>query len=142
MIAIRDATIDDVPELERIRGLVRENRLSTPIPRERLLAAIETRGRCWVAISGKKIVGFSAADLQDSCIWALFLLPHWEGQGLGRALLERAVEWLAQRGCSTIWLNTAAGTRAEGFYEHLGWKRAGFTDKGEVRFELSFPLPK
>ncbi len=136
MITFRRATFEDVFELERIRGLVRENQLSSTIPRERLLAALDTRGRGWVAIDGESIVGFSMADLPDSSIWALFLLPEWEGKGLGRSLLDCAVSWLGQKECSKIWLSTAPGTRAEGFYEHLGWKRTGLTDKGEVRFEL------
>ena len=72
-------------------------------------------------------------------IWALFLLPEWEGQGLGRDLLERAVGWLWGEGCESIWLTTEPGSRAEGFYAHLGWTRAGMTDKGEVRFELQRP---
>ena len=35
-----------------------------------------------------------------------------------------------------IWLTTEPGSRAEGFYAHLGWAPAGVTDKGEVRFEF------
>ena len=72
-------------------------------------------------------------------IWALFLLPEWEGRGLGRVLLEQAVEWLWREGCERIWLTTEAGSRAEGFYARLGWAPVGVTDKGEVRFELQCP---
>jgi GNAT superfamily N-acetyltransferase len=133
---IREATRDDLDDLQRIRALVRENRLSYRIPDERVLAALEARGRGWVAEHDGEAVGFSIADLEDGSIWALFLLPEWEGRGLGRALLERAVAWLEREGCPRVWLSTAPGTRAEGFYARLGWERVGLTEHGEVRFEL------
>ncbi|HYP28370.1 MAG TPA: GNAT family N-acetyltransferase [Blastocatellia bacterium] len=136
MTTIREATFDDIADLERVRALVRENKLSTPIPRERIVAALEARGRGWVAVSDGEVVGFSMADREESSIWALFLLPEWEGRGLGRRLLDTAVGWLRAQGHHTIWLSTGAGTRAEGFYEHLGWRRTGVTASGEVRFEL------
>lgn len=137
MYLIREATLDDVAALERVRALVRENKLSTPIPRERLIAALEERGRGWVADHEGKVVGFSFADDKETSIWALFLLPEWEGKGIGRALLGRAVEWLWSRGHLRIWLTTEPGTRAESFYKHLGWQRTGVTPSGEVRFELT-----
>ena len=132
---IREATRDDLDDLQRVRALVRENRLSFRIPDERVLAAIETRGRGWVAEHDGEMVGFSMADLEDGSIWALFLLPEWEGRGLGRALLDRAVAWLEGQGCARVWLSTGPGTRAEGFYARLGWERVGMTEGGEVRFE-------
>ena len=141
MVDIREATYDDVPAIELVRSLVRENRLSTPIPRERVVAAIRERGRGWVAEHDGEVVGFSMADDQDASIWALFLLPAWEGRGLGRTLLDRAVAWLWSRGHPTIWLSTTPGTRAEGFYEYLGWRRSGTTRSGEVRFELDRIVP-
>src|SRR6185369_10246940 len=139
---IREATRDDLDDLQRIRGLVRENRLSYAIPDERVLAAIETRGRGWVAEHDGEMVGFSMADLEDGSIWALFLLPEWEGRGLGRALLDRAVAWLEQQECPRVWLSTAPGTRAEGFYARLGWERVGMTEGGEVRFERQLIPPE
>jgi len=140
VITIREATRADVVDLERVRALVRENRLvGMTIPRERIVAGLESRGKGWVAEHQGHVVGFTMADRDESMIWALFLLAQWEGQGLGRALLERAVQWLWEQGCRTIWLSTAPGTRAEGFYGHLGWEPTGVTDNGEVRFELRRP---
>jgi GNAT superfamily N-acetyltransferase len=136
VITIREANRHDIPALERIRAQVRENQLSYTLPRERLLAGLETRGRGWVAQHEGQTVGFSMADLEEGSIWALFVLPAWEGRGVGRRLLEGAVSWLARQGCTTVWLSTAPGTRAEGFYAHLGWERAGRTGSGEVRFEF------
>ena len=136
---IREATRSDIPGLVAVRGAVRENILTTDIPVERIAAGLESRGRGWVAEDEGRVVGFSMADREESMIWALFLLPEWEGRGLGRVLLERAVGWLWGEGCGRIWLTTERGSRAEGFYAHLGWAPAGVTDKGEIRFELQRP---
>jgi len=139
-MTIREATRRDVPCLVAVRGAVKENILTSDIPRERIVAGLEVRGKGWVAEYNGKVVGFSMADREESIIWALFLLPEWERQGLGRLLLERAVDWLCLEGCASISLTTEPGSRAEGFYSHLGWTRAGMTDKGEVRFELICPV--
>lgn len=133
---IREATRNDVPGLIAVRGAVKENILTSDIPQERIVAGLEARGKGWVAEHEGKVVGFSMADREESMIWAIFLLPEWERQGLGTLLLKRAVGWLCREGCLSIWLTTEPGSRAEGFYEHSGWTRAGMTDKGEVRFEL------
>ncbi len=138
---IREASRDDVPALAAVRGAVKENVLTSDIPPERLVAGLEVRGRGWVAEYEGQVVGFSMADREESMIWALFLLPEWERRGLGAALLGRAVGWLWREGCENIWLTTEPGSRAEGFYAHLGWTRVEMTDKGEVRFELHRPPP-
>jgi len=139
-VIIREATRSDIPALVAVRGAVKENVLMSDIPLERLAAGLEVRGRGWVAEHEGQVVGFSMADRDEAMIWALFLLPEWEGQGLGRVLLGRAVEWLWGEGCERIWLTTEPGSRAEGFYAHLGWAQMGVTEKGEVRFELQRPL--
>lgn len=136
---IREATRKDVPGLVHVRSAVKENVLMSDITQERMVAGLEVRGRGWVAEHEGQIVGFSMADREESMIWALFLLPEWETQGLGRMLLERATDWLRLEGCTIISLTTEPGSRAEGFYSHLGWTRAGITEKGEVRFELYCP---
>ncbi|MFN2510112.1 MAG: GNAT family N-acetyltransferase [Pyrinomonadaceae bacterium] len=137
---IREATRNDVPGLMAVRGAVEENILTSDIPQERIVAGLEVRGKGWVAEHEGEVIGFSMADREESIIWALFLLPEWERQGFGRQLLERAVDWLCLEGCASISLTTEPGSRAEGFYSHLGWTRAGITEKGEVRFELECPV--
>ena len=137
---IREATRNDVPALIMVRGAVKENILTSDIPPDRIVAGLETRGKGWVAEQEGRVVGFSMADREESMIWALFLLPEWERQGLGKLLLERAVAWLCGEGYASIWLTTEPGSRAEGFYEHSGWTRGGITDKGEIRFELQCGL--
>lgn len=136
VMVIREATRRDIPGLVEVRGAVRENILTSHIPPERLVAGLESRGKGWVAEHEGRVIGFSMADREESMIWALFLLPDWEGQGVGRMLLDQAVGWLCAEGAEHIWLTTEPGSRAEGFYAHMGWARVGMTEQGEVRFEL------
>lgn len=39
-----------------------------------------------------------------------------------------------------VWLSTAPGTRAEGFYKRSGWKVVSTHGKGETKFEMSFQI--
>lgn len=48
--------------------------------------------------------------------------PAFAGQGLGRRLIDHAVDLARGRGCRRIRLNTHAGmARNIALYEHLGW---------------------
>ncbi|BDY04770.1 GNAT family N-acetyltransferase [Ferrimonas sp. YFM] len=134
-IQLRPANWEDIPAIQVVRNAVRENRLSVPgsIKDADVASYLKERGRGWVCEVGDRIVGFSIADAADASIWALFLLPEWEGQGLGRQLLDAACDWLFAQGVKEIRLSTDARTRAHGFYLHLGWQEAGTKCNGEVR---------
>ena len=47
------------------------------------------------------------------------------GRGIGRALLEAAVEQARELGISLLWLTTHADTDSDRIYERLGWTRLG-----------------
>ncbi len=47
------------------------------------------------------------------------------GSGLGRALLEAAVERSRALGLRVLWLTTHADTGSDRFYESVGWSRLG-----------------
>ncbi len=139
---LRQATTADIPEIQRVRHSVKENRLtSRVILDDEVAASIEGLGRGWVAEVNGRIVGFSIANCtagadQTGSIWALFVEPAFEGQGHGRRLHDAAVDWLWSCGRERLWLSTEADTRAERFYELSGWQRCGLTPDGEVRFEM------
>ncbi|MBY5922549.1 GNAT family N-acetyltransferase [Ferrimonas balearica] len=140
-IQIRPATVADIPELSRIRLAVVENVLADPgrIPPELYETFLTERGRGWVALCGGTAAGFAVADGEDASIWALFVDPPFEGQGLGKALLERATDWLFANGARVITLSTEVGTRAEGFYLAQGWHPGAIDVRGERHFTLSAP---
>ena len=134
----REATSDDIPGMSVVRLAVRENRLSNA---DRITPAmyadhLGTLGRSWVCEVEGRIVGFSAAALSDASIWALFVLPEYEGRGIGKRLLALATEWLFAQGKPRIVLSTAASTRADAFYARLGWRRGELRDGVEVEFTL------
>jgi GNAT superfamily N-acetyltransferase len=139
---IRPATADDMPGISHVRLSVRENQ-STPealaalgITPESVARSFANECRGWVAEADGRIVAFSIADREKSSIFALFVLSEYEGLGLGRELLARAVNWLWDQKADVIWLTTGRGTRAARFYERAGWTRTGEAASGELRFEL------
>jgi len=133
---LRQAVFSDVPDIQRIRHSVRENRLvSTSISDHQVREAIEKTGRGWVIESEGQVVAFAIGNAANGNIWALFVHPHHERRGYGRLLHDSMVEWLFSRGLERLWLTTEPGTRAQRFYEAAGWERVGVTDHGELRYE-------
>lgn len=133
---LRQAVAADIPAMHRVRLAVRENRLvSTAVTEADYRPAIEDTGRGWVVEVDGGIVAFAVGNARTGNIWALFVDPAHEGKGYGRMLHDEMVRWLGDRGVAALWLTTQAGTRAEGFYTRAGWRRAGTTAAGDVRFE-------
>ncbi len=122
--------------MHRIRLAVRENRLSdrTAIDESSYLPFV-TDGTAWVAETGADVIGFAAVDTTSNSVWALFVHPEAEGSGAGKALNDRILECARQRELRSLVLTTSKGTRAERFYRDHGWKDAGTSEDGELRFE-------
>lgn len=137
---IRIANDTDIDAIFAIRTGVADNHLSLQalaelgITPQRLPAMLQGQGRGWVALEGQTPVAFAMADAQEASIFALFVLPAYEKQGLGRRLMHEAEQWLQAQGCAEVWLETDANpaVRAYGFYRHLGWQDAGRTPEGDV----------
>jgi len=137
-VVLRQARREDIPAIQRVRRAVRENRLVTSVIDDADVADyLERRGRGWVVEERGEVVGFAIGDATDGNIWALFVDPGYEGRGHGRRLHDAMVRWLWEQGLAGLWLTTDPGTRAERFYRAAGWRDAGRTEAGEVRFELS-----
>lgn len=148
---IREATLDDIPGMHYVRIAVTENVLSDPA---RITAAdyrdmLADRGKGWVCTVGKQVVGFAIVDLVGRNIWALFVLPGYERQGIGGRLFVTMMNAaFAVDGVESLWLSTAPDTRAEQFYLNMGWRNTGMLPGGEIRFNidkkawLSFPVPE
>jgi len=56
----------------------------------------------------------------DAEIYAIYVLPHAQGHGLGRRLLLAATERLRQNGFASLMLWAAAANPARGFYRACG----------------------
>lgn len=136
---VREAVTADIPQIQVVRNLVKEN----PLPDPSLVTDADckdyliNRGKGWVCDIDNRIVGFSIISVKDNNVWALFIQPGYERLGIGRLLHDRMMNWYFAQTSDTVWLGTAPGTRAEKFYEKAGWTRTGIRPNGEVRFEMS-----
>jgi GNAT superfamily N-acetyltransferase len=133
---LRQAIRDDLPELLRVRYAVSENRPSRIIPDSQVIETLELTGRGWVIELNRVVAAFAIGDAVTGSVFALFVDPSHQGHGYGRRLHDTVVEWLWSRGLDRIWLNTQRCTRAQLFYEKLGWLCRGAADSGQFRFEL------
>ena len=136
----REATIEDIPQIQIVRNSVTENTLSDPalVPDKDCEEFMFVRGKGWVCEIDKQITGFAIADLKENNIWALFLLPAFEKQGIGKRLHDMMIDWYFTQTKDNVWLGTSPNTRAERFYRKAGWKEIGTHGKGEIKFEMSF----
>ena len=136
---IREATVSDIPEMQIVRHSVTENVLSDPsvVPDSAYIEYLTDRGKGWVASDKSMILGFAIVDLRDENVWALFMLPKFEGKGIGRSLHNTMLDFYFDTGKTTLWLGTEPGTRAERFYRKAGWRETGVHGKGEIKFEIS-----
>ena len=137
---IRLAQPSDVVEIFRVRTSVNENvmtvdELSEMGITEATVTEMMQRAPCaWVACENSQIVGFSMIDPDEGSLFAAFVLPAHEGLGIGRRLVQAAEEVLFSAH-ALAWLETAATSRAAGFYRHLGWSDEKDIGKGDIRLE-------
>lgn len=136
---IRIAEGKDISQIQVVRNLVNENRLSDPavVPDSDVEDFITRRGRGWVCEIDEQVVGFAIADLVDNNIWALFIHPDFERIGIGKKLHDEMLNWYFLQTDKTVWLGTSPKTRAELFYRKAGWKEVGIHGKGEIKFEMT-----
>ncbi|TQM48490.1 ribosomal protein S18 acetylase RimI-like enzyme [Arcticibacter tournemirensis] len=133
----REATVDDIKQIQIVRNSVKENALSDPnlVTDQDCNVFMFQRGKGWVCEIDNTVVGFAIADLVNNNIWALFLHPNHEHKGIGRKLHDMMLDWYFSKQ-DNVWLGTAPGTRAELFYQKSGWRKAGMYGK-ETKFEMT-----
>jgi GNAT superfamily N-acetyltransferase len=136
----REANINDVNGIQRVRNSVNENRLSNPalVSDDDVCEFILNKGRGWVCEVDDKITGFAIVDLKGNNVWALFVEPGFLKKGIGKKLHQLMLDWYFDKTKQKIWLSTAPNSRAETFYRMNGWKEAGLFGKGEKKFEMNF----
>lgn len=137
---IREARIEDIPQIQVVRNSVKENTLSNPdlVTDKDCEEFITERGKGWVCEIDGKITGFSIVDLKDNNIWALFVDPDFEKKGIGKKLHDVMLDWYFTQTKENVWLGTSPNTRAELFYRKSGWNEIGIHGKNEIKFEMTF----
>ena len=150
-LGVRRAAAGDVEQLaevhvrcwqETYRGMLSEEFLASVDPADRLrlwhhLLGADQPADAWVATDAGTVVGFagvrrepgasshgfappSSGDLE---LWGLYLLASHQGLGLGRRLLEAALDGEA----ASLWV-AADNAQAIGFYGHFGFAPDGAAD--------------
>ena len=142
---VRRATVDDAEAIEAVRiatwkacyrGYLPDAYLdSLTVTASRVeqyrqaIEDVESAERV-IANSGAEVIGMGFAgppedaevDASVGELYALYVLPGWQGRGVGRALLDRLTAGLRARGYSSaiLWaLRDRQATRR--FYEANGW---------------------
>jgi GNAT superfamily N-acetyltransferase len=136
---IREATTKDIKELHTIRMSVKENVLVdiSKVTEKDYEKYLTTDGKGWLCELDEKILGFTIVDITTSNVWALFILPEYQGKGVGKMLQRKMVNWYFDHFSKKLWLTTGAGTKAESFYRQSGWKEVEKLSNGEIKFELA-----
>ena len=92
-----------------------------------------------VCTADENIIGFCFGARASGEIEVLAMLPEFENLGIGKELLGRTCETLAQLGHRRLFLacSPEPSSRSYGFYRHLGWRSTGtFDDQGDEILEL------
>ncbi len=124
-----------------------EAKEKTPADKTRLPEANRWIRRGWVEGNGEDLIGFICASVLDDVaeIENLAVQEDRRRAGIGRRLLEIAVEFSRSAGAATIHLEVRAGNQAaRSLYESMGFRATGrrsryYADNGEdaVLYDLS-----
>lgn len=147
-IQFRKAKPQDIAECIVIRGKTRENAISAD-----RLAELGITLQSWSAqvesgellghlcqVNGQ-IVGYVFGATITGEVVVLALLPEYEGQGIGKELLQQTMDELKSLGHRRLFLGCSSDpqVRSHGFYRRLGWRPVGRTDKyGDEMLEYFF----
>ena len=133
----RVAAPSDVATCIDIRSRTRENAVSV-----KRLAEVGITVASWsedvrrgslpghVCLANGEIVGYCFGATATGEVEVLALLPAFESQGIGKALLNQVIETLSGVGFTRLFLGCSAdpASRSYGFYRHLGWRSTGVFD--------------
>src|SRR5437660_10481488 len=87
------------------------------------------RSQFWVVVHGEQLVGTGAIREKTPEIGEvkrMYLLAPYRGQGIGLALLEKAISFAREQGYQRLQLDTVAGLmQAIHLYERYGFQKIG-----------------
>jgi ribosomal protein S18 acetylase RimI-like enzyme len=152
-IHIYDAVPDDVEgiiEVQKITWLatypneeygitlddIKEKDFSSQERIKRWKKGIETQtneNHMWVAKDSKTVVGFCSTTKKDGKheIRAIYILPDYQGKGVGRKLITAALNWLGED--KEVFINVAKYNNSSiEFYKRVGFKEIGDVASTEI----------
>lgn len=136
---LRPATAADIPAMHSVRLSVRENVLRdlTKVTESDYAQRLARGNGAWVCVSDGAVIGFAFVDLEERNVWALFVAPAFEGQGIGRQLHRSLLEWAFSHPVAEIGLSTEYATRAATFYERAGWEFVRDLGNGDGEYRMT-----
>ncbi|MBY4840292.1 GNAT family N-acetyltransferase [Pantoea sp. DY-5] len=141
-IYIRTARLSNIEGMFDVRTSVIDNHLSREEMRQMGITEsvlgdmVEKSLSAWVATENNKIIGFSIIFPDEGCLFAAFVLPEYEGKGIGRRLVMLAEQELFQHH-EIAWLETDKNSRSAKFYMHLGWGNETDLNGTDIKLEKS-----
>jgi ribosomal protein S18 acetylase RimI-like enzyme len=143
---VRPATTDDAAAIGRLlHDFNIEYEDPTPPPEQlaKRMRELMGGGDTEVLLAGEGPDGLAVLRFRAS-IWSqalecylaeLYVVPARRGQGLGRCLMEAAMNLARERGADYMDLNTAeTDVAARGLYESLGFSRTEGKPDGPINF--------
>jgi RimJ/RimL family protein N-acetyltransferase len=94
------------------------------------------RGKGWVCEINNAVIAFAIADLIDNNIWALFVLPDFEGNGIGKAILQYLIDLAKKQKLHTmIAVIDYENQSSVAFHEQFGFTTVGIIKESGYKFE-------
>ena len=137
----REATQADLPDILRLlaQPAMDDGKVLPLAEAERLFERMARYPdyRMYVAIRDDRIVGTFALLIMDNLghqgapsgvIEDVVVDPHYQGQGIGKTMMQHALRLCGEKGCYKVALSSnLARERAHAFYESLGFERHGYS---------------
>lgn len=122
VVALRPATAADLGDRAALFGRIRREIFtwdpagaSSPAEFADIFAG-EDQILAW---AGPRLAGFVSVFRADSFVHGLYVLPEWQGRGIGRRLLAAGLAGMT--GAARLKCNLG-NLQARRFYEHQGWR--------------------
>jgi len=150
MIQIYNATVDDIAGISEVQketwlstypneefGITKEDILSEDFfsgdrieSRKKIINNQNSNTKFWVAKDEGKVIGYCCArkEATSNTIKSLYVLPLFQGKGIGQMLIEKAFDFLDMKNPTKLAV-AIYNQNAISFYERLGFKKGKRFDK-------------
>mgnify|MGYP006268439643 CR=1 FL=1 len=136
---VRDASIEDIPTIQRIAFSTWPIAYSAILTKEQLDYMLDLfyqkeslqyqmqEGHEFIVVEeNNEVIGFASFNLikQQPIIFKLqklYVLPETQKSGAGKLLLDKVIEKVKEKGAQRLQLNVNRHNRAIGFYEKMGF---------------------
>ncbi|MDY0050862.1 MAG: ribosomal protein S18-alanine N-acetyltransferase [Halothiobacillaceae bacterium] len=123
-LSIRSIREDDLPAIMAVEVDAYPFPWSEGLFRDCLAAGYDG----WLVHERGDVVAYAIVMrvIDEAHLLNLCVAPHWQGQGIGRALIEWLKKQLSGAGAVSLWLEVReSNTVAQTLYEHSGFMRVG-----------------